>query len=163
MSLGDFWDNQVADEWRDEALGIIRQCRSLDWLILTKRPQNIRRMLPPDWGDGWPNVWLGVTVENMIEARRRIPVLLKLPARAHWLSVAPLLEPLDLRRWLGRGIDWIVVGGETGSKDARYMEPAWARDLRDQCHSSGAAFFMKQMWKRKPIPEDLMVREYPVI
>ena len=70
MSLGDFWDNQVADEWRDEALGIIRQCRNLDWLILTKRPQNIRRMLPPDWGDGWPNVWLGVTVENMIEARR---------------------------------------------------------------------------------------------
>lgn len=52
MSLGDFWDNQVPCEWPTEALGMFRQCRRLDWLILTKRPQNIRRMLPPDWGDG---------------------------------------------------------------------------------------------------------------
>jgi protein gp37 len=60
MSLGDLWDNRVPDEWRTEALDIIRQCRHLDWLILTKRPQNIAKMLPPDWGDGWPHVWLGV-------------------------------------------------------------------------------------------------------
>ena len=134
MSLGDFWDNQVPDEWRIEALNVIRQCRNLDWLILTKRPQNILKMLPPDWGSlGWSHVWLGATVENMVEARRRIPILLRVPARVHWLSVAPLLEPLDLRPWLGCGIDWIVVGGETGAKNARYMEPDWARDLRDQC------------------------------
>ena len=77
-----------------------------DWLILTKRPQNVLKMLPSDWGPhGWPHVWLGATVENMIEARRRIPILLRVPARVHWLSVAPLLEPLDLRPWLGRGID----------------------------------------------------------
>jgi protein gp37 len=72
-----------------------------------------------------------------------------------------LLEPLDLRQWLGHGIDWIVVGGETGSKNARYMEPDWARDLRDQCRNQSATFFMKQMWKRKTIPSDLLVREYP--
>ena len=162
MSLGDFWDNQVPDEWRIEALNMIRQCRNLDWLILTKRPQNILKMLPPDWGPlGWSHVWLGATVENMTEARRRIPILLRVPARVHWLSVAPLLEPLDLRPWLGRGVDWIVVGGETGAKDARYMEPDWARDLRDQCSDTGAALFLKQMWKRQPIPADLMVREYP--
>ena len=162
MSLGDFWDNQVPDEWRIEALNMIRQCRNLDWLILTKRPQNILKMLPPDWGRlGWSHVWLGATVENMTEARRRIPILLRVPARVHWLSVAPLLEPLDLRPWLGRGIDWIVVGGETGAKDARYMEPDWARDLRDQCSDTGVALFLKQMWKRQPIPADLMVREYP--
>lgn len=143
---------------------MIRQCRNLDWLILTKRPQNISKMLPTDLGrQGWPHVWLGATVEKMTEARRRIPVLLRMPARVHWLSVAPLLEPLDLRLWLGRGVDWIVVGGETGSKDARYMEPNWARDLRDQCRDESATFFMKQMWKRKPIPADLMVREYPVV
>ena len=164
MSLGDFWDNQVPDEWRTEALNTIRQCRNLDWLILTKRPQNIRKMLPSDWGRlGWSQVWLGATVENMTEARRRIPILLRVPARVHWLSVAPLLERLDLRPWLGRGVDWIVVGGETGAKDARYMEPDWARDLRDQCSDTGAALFLKQMWKRQPIPADLMVREYPVL
>ena len=58
----------------------------------------------------------------MTEARRRIPILLLVPARVHWLSVAPLLEPLDLRPWLGRGVDWIVVGGETGAKNARYTD-----------------------------------------
>src|ERR1700693_3614678 len=59
MSLRDFWDNQVPDEWRTDPLTMIRQCRNLDWLILTKRPQNILKLLPPDWGLlGWPNVWL---------------------------------------------------------------------------------------------------------
>jgi protein gp37 len=164
MSLGDFWDNQVPDEWRTEALNTVRQCRNMDWLILTKRPQNIVKMLPTDWGMlGWSHVWLGATVENMVEAQRRIPALLRVPARVHWLSVAPLLEPLDLRPWLGRGVDWIVVGGETGAKEARYMEPDWARDLRDQCRDTGAALFLKQMWKRQSIPDDLMVREYPAL
>jgi protein gp37 len=159
LSLGDFWDNQVPAEWRAEALGVIRECRSLDWLILTKRPQNIRKMLPPDWGaEGWPHVWLGVTTENMVEARRRIPVLLRVPARVHWLSVEPLLEQLDLRPWLGCGIDWIIVGGESGTKAARYMDPNWALDLRDQCRAGDAAFFFKQMTKRAPIPADLLVR-----
>jgi protein gp37 len=164
MSLGDFFDNQVLDEWRTETIEIIRQCRNLQWLILTKRPQNIVKMLPPDFGpQGWPHVGLGVTIENMTEARRRIPILLQVPARVHFLSIQPLLEPLDLCPWLGRGIDWIVVGGETGSRDARYMEPDWARDLRDQCRKAGAAFFLKQMWKRQGIPADLMVREYPAL
>ena len=97
----------------------------------------------------------------MVEARRRIPVLLRVPARVHWLLVEPLLEPLDLRPWLGRGIDWIIVGGESGTKTARYMDPDWARDLRDQCRASGAGFFFKQMTKRAPVPADLRVREYP--
>ena len=164
LSLGDFWDIQVADEWRTEALDVIRGCQSLDWLILTKRPQNIRKMLPPDWGaEGWPHVWLGVTTENMAEARRRIPILLRVPARVHWLSVEPLLEPLDLRPWLGCGIDWIIVGSESGTKAARQMDPDWARDLRDQCRTARAGFFFKQMTKRAPIPDDLLVREYPAL
>ena len=84
---------QVPDEWRTEALNIIRHCNHLDWLILTKRPQNIPKMLPTDWrSQGWPHVGLGVTVENMTEARRRIPILLSIPAHIRWLSVAPLLR-----------------------------------------------------------------------
>jgi protein gp37 len=54
------------------------------------------------------------------------------------------------------------VDGETGAKDTRYMEPGWARDLRDQCRDTGAALFLKQMSKRRPIPADLMVREHPI-
>ena len=80
-----------------------------------------------------------MTTENTVEARRRIPVLLRVPARVHWLS----------------------VGGESGTKVARYMDPDWARDLRDQCRASDAGFFFKQMTKRAPVPADLRVREYP--
>ena len=119
-------------------------------------------MLPPDWGpDGWAHV--GLRHGGRHGRGAAAPILLRVPARVHWLSVAPLLEPLDLRPWLGRGIDWIVVGGETGAKDARYMEPDWARDLRDQRSDTGAALFLKQMWKRQAIPADLMVREYPAL
>jgi protein gp37 len=162
LSLGDFWDNQVDPAWRADAFNVIRQCDSLDWLILTKRPQNIRKMLPPDWGAGWAHVWLGVTVENMAEARRRIPLLLRVPATCHFLSCEPLLEPLDLRSWLDKGIDWVICGGESGP-GRRFMEPNWARDLRDQCAAADTAFHLKQMTggHREPIPDDLMVRELP--
>jgi protein gp37 len=167
-SLADFFDNQVPAQWRVEAWEIIRRCTHLDWLILTKRPQNIRKMLPPDWGDGWPHVWLGCTVENMVEARRRIPVLLRVRAPCHFLSNEPLLAPLDLRPWLGADrVNWVICGGESGSKNRRMMGPAWTRDLRDQSQVAGIAFFMKQMTAHHPkqgealIPPDLMVRQFP--
>lgn len=163
LSLADFWDNQVDPQWRADAFEVIRQCDHLDWLILTKRPQNIVKMLPPDWGQGWSHVWLGATVENMVEARRRIPVLLRAPAACHFLSCEPLLEPLDLRPWLGRGkVDWVICGGETGPGQ-RMMEPDWGRDLRDQCAEAHTAFFLKQLTggKRVPIPADLQVRQFP--
>jgi protein gp37 len=163
-SLSDFFDNKVPTEWRTEAWNVIRACPDMDWLILTKRPQNIRKMLPPDWDAGFCNVWLGVTAENMIEAQRRIPVLLRVPATVHFLSCEPLLEPLDLRRWLvSGGVDWVICGGESGHH-RRMMEPDWARHLRDQCGECGVAFFMKQMTggKKVPIPDDLLVRLFPV-
>lgn len=163
LSLGDFWDNQVNPHWRSDAFDDIAQCQNLDWLILTKRPQNITKMLPVDWEDGYPNVWLGCTVENMVEARRRIPILLRVPAKRHFLSCEPMLEPLDLRPWLGRGagrVDWVIAGGETG-RAPRLMEPDWTRDLRDQCHKAGIYFFLKQMTRKAPIPDDLLIREFP--
>lgn len=62
-SLADVFDNQVDPLWRDDLFALIRECKRLKWLLLTKRPQNIRKMLPTDWGDGYRNVWLGVTAE----------------------------------------------------------------------------------------------------
>lgn len=97
-SLADVFDNQVPTEWRTRLWNLIRETTQLDWLLLTKRPQNIRKMLPEGWGPkGWPNVWLGTTVENQQEAERRIPPLLDVPARIHFLSCEPLLGPVDLR------------------------------------------------------------------
>jgi hypothetical protein len=84
-------------------------------------------------------------------------------ARVYWLFVAPMLETSICGRGSGTAFIGIVFGGETGAKDARYMEPDWARDLRDQCYDAGAALFLEHMWKRKAIPADLMVREYPVV
>jgi protein gp37 len=100
MSLGDFWDNQVSDAWRTEVLEIIRQCRDLEWLILTTRPQNIVRAL---------QVWRGATVENMIEAQRRIPILLRIPARIHWVSLGHGLNRLISGPgsvWHSNGLSW---------------------------------------------------------
>ena len=103
-SLADVFDNKTPPEWRDELWHLIADTPHLDWLLLTKRPQNIAKMLPPmalnlyygAWP--WPNVWLGTTVENQEEADRRIPCLLAVPAVKRFLSCEPLLGPVDLTR-----------------------------------------------------------------
>lgn len=104
----------------------------------------------------WPleNVWLGVTVEDQKRADERIPELQQCPAEKRWLSVEPMLEPIDL--WKARGfapsslqsaIDWVVCGGESAQTRAntRPFDIAWARDLLEQCHGAGVPFFMKQL------------------
>ena len=106
-SLADVFDNQVPDEWRRDLWELIQATPNLIWLLLTKRPQNIAKMLPQwyfqgqqesCWGpEGWPHVWLGTTVENQAEADRRIPHLLRVPAAKRFLSCEPLLGPVDLR------------------------------------------------------------------
>lgn len=165
-SLADVFDNQVPPAWRRELWHYIEQTPSLDWLLLTKRPQNIAKMLPdPEtgvkpWGkEGWSNVWLGTTAENQTEYDRRVLHLLGVPARVRFLSCEPLLGPLDLGlmeyteiRELDRGIvlatrrsrlHWVICGGESGP-GARPMHPDWARSLRDQCAAAGVAFHFKQ-------------------
>lgn len=169
-SLADVFDNHksILLEWRDDLWNLIQNTPNLDWLLLTKRPQNVARMVSGWMGPhSWPsNVWLGTTVENQEEADRRIPHLLAVPAAVRFLSCEPLLGPIDLLRlqpknatWLdclnGREhigpatvpteskIDWVIVGGESGH-GARPMHPGWARSLRDQCAAAGTPFFFKQ-------------------
>ena len=167
-SMADVFDNAVPAAWRADMWDLIRATPSLDWQLLTKRPQNIEKMLPPDWGLGWSNVWLGTTVENQVEANRRVPILLDVPAAIRFLSCEPLIGPVDLRSidlvgghdevlplgagWLGRlepgeeegsRIGWVICGGESGA-GARPMHPDWARSLRDQCAAAGVPFFFKQ-------------------
>jgi protein gp37 len=97
-SLADVFDNQVPDHWRDDLWLLIANTPHLDWLLLTKRIGNVKGMLPPDWGAGWPNVWLGASVVNQHEADRDIVKLLCTPARIHFLSCEPLLGSIDLKR-----------------------------------------------------------------
>lgn len=159
-SLSDVADNHksILPEWREAIWRAARDCPDVILMLLTKRPQNLRGYLPEDWGGGYPNVWVGTTVENQEEAGKRIPHLLSIPAAARFISAEPLLEPLDLPN--EHGLDWVIVGGESG-RNARPMQPDWARSLRDQCARAGVPFFMKQMAEKAPIPDDLFIREFP--
>lgn len=157
-SMADVFDNEAPEHFRDALWHVIRGTPHLAWLLLTKRVGNIPKMLPGDWGAGWANVWLGISVVNDIEAHRDIIKLTNIPARIRFLSIEPMLGPIYRDNW--RGLDWIIVGGESGPK-ARMMNPDWARSIRDQCEAQGVAFFMKQMTKKAPIPDDLLVREFP--
>ena len=170
-SLADVFDNQVPERWRDDLWFLIEEAPHLDWLLLTKRPQNIRKMLPnpktgiKPWGNGWPNVWLGTTCEDATEYFRRWPVLSGIPAAVRFISyepalgfVAPGLEP-D-----GHPPDWIICGGESGGKARFVGDPifeTWARDSLYTAGRVGTAFFFKQMPGKRPIPPDLLVRQFP--
>ncbi|WP_130472724.1 DUF5131 family protein [Candidatus Magnetaquicoccus inordinatus] len=131
------------DPWRARLWTLIEQTPDLDWLLVSKRPEEITNMVP--WGNNWPNnLWLGTTVETQDWAEKRLEAILSAPARIHFVSCEPLLGPLDLKPWLGTGqIDWVIVGGESGAK-ARPMEPAWAEDLYQQCLDKNTFFFFKQ-------------------
>jgi protein gp37 len=135
---------------------LIDSTPDLDWLLLTKRPQNVERIVP--WGNQWPaNVWLGTTVENQTLAEKRLPFLLKSPAVVRFLSCEPLLGKLDLQPWFKKkgfySIDWIIAGGESGG-GSRPMHPDWITDLLRQCQSHKIPFHFKQ-WGQW-VPEDLV-------
>ncbi|RIK38013.1 MAG: hypothetical protein DCC55_22505 [Chloroflexi bacterium] len=133
----------LADGWRFDAWNTIRATPHLTYQILTKRPENITDRLPPDWGTGWPNVWLGVSVESQ-DYDGRLRQLAQIPAKVRFVSYEPALGPLNLRPWLyTRSLDWVISGGESG----HYPRPAdldWFRSVRDQCVQYGVAYFHKQ-------------------
>lgn len=145
-SLADFFDNKIDPSWRTEAWRVIKETPNLDWLILTKRPQNISKMIPHDW---WPmpNVWLGITAENQDEYWKRRKHLFKIPARIHFVSYEPAVGPLNIQ---GPVVpDWVICGGESGNI-RRSFDLAWAVDLKQQCEQSDVAFFFKQDTHRLP-------------
>lgn len=152
-----FEDHPQLEEHRAKALGRMEFFQDANWLLLTKRPENITRMVPPAWLDRWPaHIWVGTTVESQEFAELRVPELLKVPARVRFLSCEPLLGVLDVAKWLrpdpcvdhydpvlSECVQWVISGGESGP-GARSMDPDWARDLRDQCAEAGTAYFFKQ-------------------
>lgn len=141
-SLADVFDNQVAKAWRADLFAMIRATPDLDWLLLTKRPQNIRKMLPADWGDGYQNVWLGMTAEDQEHFDQRWRFLANVPATVRFISYEPAIGPLRLKG-LSIKPDWLISGGESGP-GARPMDPQWARDVHADCRRLGIAGFHKQ-------------------
>ena len=173
-SLSDVFENRnELIPWRQRLFHTISQTPNLDWLILTKRPENVMHFAFQQqlW---WPsdsipeNIWIGTSVENQKAADERIPHLLNIPAAVRFLSAEPLLGPLDLSPWFdwternfrealsrileGNLIHWVIVGGESGH-DARPMHPEWVRSIRDQCQAAGVAFFFKQWGEWWPLSQ----------
>lgn len=135
--------NLTLDDLRARFFTLSERTTDLDWLVLTKRPENIERMVPSRWAREWPgNVWLGTTVETQQRAEERIPHLIKHRSVVRFLSVEPQLGPVDLTPWLAE-IDWVIAGGESGGS-ARPTQVEWARSIRDQCVEAGVSFFWKQ-------------------
>jgi protein gp37 len=137
--MSDLFHEEVPFNYVDEVLGIIERTPHHHYQILTKRERRMERYFtqrrPP------PNAWLGVSVENRKHGLPRIDVLRGVAAAIRFLSIEPLLEPLqdlDLT-----GIDWVIVGGESGNR-ARPMRPEWVRSIRDLCVAANVPFFFKQ-------------------
>jgi protein gp37 len=163
------WRPMTMSDARYRLFSLIDATPDLDWLILTKRPENIERLWPFGWYDDqftWPNVWLGTTAENQRYADERIPKLLKIhQAAVRFVSYEPALAGVDFTRvqhgeinsltgecehqfpLTGRSeskLNWVIVGGESGSH-ARHFNLAWARSTIEQCRSAGVACFAKQL------------------
>ena len=145
-SWSDFFIEE-ADPWRAEAWEIMRKTPQFIYQLCTKRPERIAQCLPPDWCDGYPNVWLLTSTENQAAADLRIPILLSVPAVVHGISAEPLLGPLDIRQWIGLEchhensyseedtgacickecdesalLSWSIVGGESGKHIRKGLE-----------------------------------------
>lgn len=147
-SFSDFFIDK-ADEWRAWAWKIIKEHPEHQWQILTKRPERILQCLPKDWGEGYENVWLGVSVENQNNVGR-ILELQTIPAKIKFISAEPLLGALDLKdKQLLTGIDWVIIGGESGNDTGLYQYRAcqleWISNLVGQCESMGVNVFVKQL------------------
>lgn len=162
MSLGDvFEDRPELIAPRIKLFRLIADTPALTWLVLTKRPQNIAQLLPANWGDGWPNVWLGTTIEDN-RVVKRADFLRAIPAAVRFVSYEPAIGPLDELDLTG--LHWLIVGGESGS-GFRPMDFQWARDLRARCHGAGVAYFFKQSPGIRTGMGELLdgetIREYP--
>jgi len=144
-SLSDFFIEK-ADPWRPEAWDVIKRCPNLIWQILTKRPGLIAKRLPADWGEGYPNCWLGVSVESKAYLWR-MNTLRKIPAAVRFVSAEPLFEDImpEFEEHLD-GYTWVIAGGQSGNRTNNYrpMDHQWARNIRDLCRKRGIAMFFKQ-------------------
>jgi protein gp37 len=168
-SMCDVMDDEAPAAERSRHWKMIRETPHLTHLLLTKRPENFAKYLPDDWGEGYPNVWIGTSAGTKESAEKNLPHLARTRARLRFVSGEPLLEAVDFRQVLfddecpvcgGLGcrickhtkviqraaidrIDWIIVGGESGHR-RRPMELDWVRSIRDQCADNAIAFFYKQ-------------------
>ncbi|MGC6770026.1 DUF5131 family protein [Enterococcus sp. LJL51] len=133
---------EEADEWRAECWAMIRERSDCRFIFLTKRIERLQECLPSDWGSGYENVTIGVSVENQQIADKRLPILQSLPIRHKNIICQPLLGPIDLSEYL-TGIELVMAGGEY-HKEGRLMDYQWVLDIRQQCIEQNVSFEFRQ-------------------
>lgn len=136
-----------ADEWRAQAWQMMKERSDLNFFMLTKRILRFNERLPDDWGEGYPNVTIGLTCENQRAADERIPFYLGLPIRHKLIVCEPMLEQIDIEKYLCPQLELVSVGGESGN-EARVMRWEWATDMRGQCDRAGVPFQFRQTGAR---------------
>lgn len=136
-----------ADEWRREAWRMMRLRSDLSFFFITKRILRFGDCAPDDWGDGYENVSIGVTCENQAMADERLPCFLTLPVKQRSIILEPMLESIDISKYLTGGIARVVLGGESG-ESARLMRYEWAKSVSEQCRLAGVPFWFKQTGAR---------------
>lgn len=184
-SLTDVFHPQI-DSFRSEVYDIIKQCPEFQFQVLTKRIERVKETLPPDWGNGYPNVWLMTTCENQDRWDERIPILQSIPAQIRGVSIEPILTGINILPLLKRAengkplIDWIILGGESGNDTGkwRYRKSRleWYEDIVLQATEAGIPVFVKQLGTHlakklslkdrhgadiDEFPKSLQVREFP--
>ncbi len=145
-SLSDLFYDEVSDEFIEAAFTVMEKAHWHIFQVLTKRPEKMAKFTKTYYGDRTPpeNIWLGASAENQKKFDERLPHLLKTKAAVRWLSIEPLVERLEIKSL--DGVDWVVVGGESGS-EARKMDADWVRTIRDACEQQDVPFFFKQWGK----------------
>lgn len=164
MSMIDFNGNQLhinTDVPRQQLFQNISDnlYPNLMFLLLTKRPSNINKYIPEQWKTQPPkNVIFGTSPVNQETANNLINQLCQVNGR-RFLSVEPQIDQLSILPWLqAKLIDWVIVGGESGTRKRPYNTD-WGRIIRDECFHTNTPFFFKQIDKVKAIPPDLLVRQ----
>ena len=129
--------------WRNDCWQMMRIRSDCRFCFFTKRIDRLEVCLPKDWGDGYENVIIGCTAENQKTADYRLPIFKSLPIRHRLIIAAPILEHIDISRYLDNGIDEVSVGGESGMY-ARACNYDWILDLRSQCVQKNVPFCFHQ-------------------
>ncbi len=173
-----FEDREELDHWRCDLWELIEDTPNLDWLILTKRPENVLRMVSNSWRANWPdNVWIGTSTEDQSTFDSRAQYLRHIPARVKFVSAEPLLADIKMhhdfdgeyvRNWfIPQGINWVIVGGESGP-NRRDCGVDSIVNIARQCESSGVPCFVKQDCAMRPgqqgrIPDDVWaIKQFPL-
>lgn len=191
-SLSDLFENNASQKseltrWRSDALYMMANTPYIDWLVLTKRPENVYTMIEQSdmgsfsdaemWLYANPHISFGTSIENQFAANTRMPHLLNIPAKTRFLSVEPLLGEISLRHWANNMPEWVIIGGESGNK-ARPLHVEWIEKLVAECIEFNVPYFVKQFgdnpfrngesfkagYKGHDMnlwPEKLRVRQYP--